>query len=958
VKRSLLLSLLFLTACSWQFTSVDSEQTQQNREQTLADLQPARLPDINQPLPSASLDQLSDLYREALSGTMDDELRVQVMERLAGLEMLRSEERLYAQQSEEKVFDTVIVAYKDLLSRYPDRKTSDRLHYQLSKAYDFNGQSALALVELSKIVRQHPDSDHFVEAEFRRAEAFFSEADYKNAEISYGNVIEKGRGTAYYQNALYMHGWSQFKRGRYRASLHSFSATLDLLVPEDNNLLSLKRGQRELVNDSFRVMSVVFSYLDGAETIDEVYNSLGERHYQPLLYRNLGELYLKQERYQDSAITYKAFVDRYPYSDQAPVFHIDIIAVYLAAGFTDDVLKEKEQYVTQYGTYSDYWVQKTEAVHEEIKPQLKVYLEELARHYHALAQSYTNENVKARKKSKNEKKLKPVFSSQKITQTYQRAANYYQEFIASFPLDNKVPEMTFLMAESRFEAKDFPSAIAAYEVAAYQYPEYPKAAEAGYSAIISYDRQLDLESDETRLDWRLKKIDSELHFSEAFKKDPRATGVLANAADTLFELNDFNKAATTAEKIIQWQPAVDAKLHKMALLIYAHSQFELQDYLLAEDAYQKVLKLIPEDSLEREVLTERLAASIYKQGEQALAQGDKRAAADQFLRVVAIAPNSSIRVNAQYDAASNFMVLGLWSQAISQLTDFRRRFPNHALTDNISEELVVAYQQNDQWIMAAGELTLISGRVSTDPAVLESQRESLFLAAEMYQKGGDIENARLRYRTYANTYPEPFPVAMEARYKLSEIYQQQGDDSKRRFWLNKIIAADTSAGTQRNDRSRYLAAFSSSVFANDSYQSYQSIKLSLPLKKSLKKKNRLLKKTVATYQELNDYGVEEFSTLAIYRIGEVYGQLSRDLLASERPKKLDELALEQYELLLEEQAYPFEEKSIAIHESNVQRSWQGIYDQWVKSSFSSLANILPARYGKQEQQISYSNEIY
>ena len=85
--------------------------------------------------------------------------------------------------------------------------------------------------------------------------------------------------------------------------------------------------------------------------------------------------------------------------------------------------------------------------------------------------------------------------------------------------------------------------------------------------------------------------------------------------------------------------------------------------------------------------------------------------------------------------------------------------------------------------------------------------------------------------------------------------------------------------------------------------------------------------------------------------------MSRDLIKSERPKDLDELALEQYDLLLEEQATPFEEKAIQIHQANAQRTTKGIYDQWVKRSFEELAKLMPARYKKSESVLEVSNEI-
>ncbi|MGD9832345.1 MAG: hypothetical protein AB7U92_06315, partial [Piscinibacter sp.] len=51
----------------------------------------------------------------------------------------------------------------------------------------------------------------------------------------------------------------------------------------------------------------------------------------------------------------------------------------------------------------------------------------------------------------------------------------------------------------------------------------------------------------------------------------------------------------------------------------------------------------------------------------------------------------------------------------------------------------------------------------------------------------------------------------------------------------------------------------------------------------------------------------------------------------------------------EEQAFPFEEKAIELHEANAARASQGIYDKWVKQSFEALAKLRPVRYGKAER---------
>jgi Flp pilus assembly protein TadD len=52
--------------------------------------------------------------------------------------------------------------------------------------------------------------------------------------------------------------------------------------------------------------------------------------------------------------------------------------------------------------------------------------------------------------------------------------------------------------------------------------------------------------------------------------------------------------------------------------------------------------------------------------------------------------------------------------------------------------------------------------------------------------------------------------------------------------------------------------------------------------------------------------------------------------------------------LLEEQAFPFEEKAIGIHEKNASRAAGGVYDDWVRKSYAALAELKPGRYARIE----------
>ncbi len=93
---------------------------------------------------------------------------------------------------------------------------------------------------------------------------------------------------------------------------------------------------------------------------------------------------------------------------------------------------------------------------------------------------------------------------------------------------------------------------------------------------------------------------------------------------------------------------------------------------------------------------------------------------------------------------------------------------------------------------------------------------------------------------------------------------------------------------------------------------------------------------------------------ASFEIAELYRQLGADLTASERPKKMSAEEREQYDLLLEERVTPIEEQAIALHEANAARARDGIYDDGVKASFGALAKLLPARFGKTELPVAWS----
>jgi tetratricopeptide (TPR) repeat protein len=317
----------------------------------------------------------------------------------------------------------------------------------------------------------------------------------------------------------------------------------------------------------------------------------------------------------------------------------------------------------------------------------------------------------------------------------------------------------------------------------------------------------------------------------------------------------------------------------------------------------------------------------------------------EYLRVASVAPASPVRATAEFEAATLLLATQSWDAAAAVLRDFRLNHPEHALAAEATRRLAVAYLEGGHPREAAVELERVAASGAEAP---ELRRASLWQAAELYAQTGDAAAARRVYADYVVRHPEPFGPAIEARHELARFAGEAGDETDRRRWLGEIVAADAAAGAARTDRSRLLAAQASIELARPLDAAARALGLTVPLDRSLRAKKQALESALAAWGRAMDYGVAGVTTEASYATADLYRHFGHALMESERPPRLSADELEQYELLLEEQAFPFEEKAIGLHERNARRAAEGVYDEWVKRSYAALAELLPVRYARSE----------
>jgi len=812
--------------------------------------------------------------------------------------------------------------YLKLLKKYPEYDRNDQVLYQLARAYGIRGQQDKAMQVLNRIVKEFPYTPLIDEVQFRRGEILFVRKRYHDAELAYGAVVKTGRRSNFYDQALYKHGWSLFKQSEYEGAINSFIRLIDEKAAGGRAAInSMNPIEKQRLNDTLRVVSFSFSYLGGADAVDKYFKTHGRKSYEDMLFADLGEHYLVKRRYADAAQTFARFVQRNPLHARAPEFQKDVIDVYEKGGFPKLVIEAKKSYADIYDPKGNYW--KVHDIHKQPKTLafIKQNLVDLAKHYHALSQKQHEDSDR------------------------KEAIVWYRRFLASFPKDNQAPEMNFLLADLLFDNHEFVAAAREYTKTAYQYPPHKRSAEAAYAAVLAYREQIKKASDADKAGAVYQAIASSIRFADTFPKHPEAAGALEQAAIDTYHRKEYQKARQLAQRVIKEHPAADIKVLQSAWTVSGHASFALADYVSAENDYVQALQRLPEKSRDRAALQDRLAASAYKQGEVKQIAGDLNGAAKDFLRVAKIAPTSSIRQTADYDAAAALIKLKQWEQAISVLESYRKNFPGSKQAYSVTEKLAVAYEKDRQWRAAALEFDRIRQLTKDD----KIRREASYRSAKLFDRANDDKFAIVAYRRFIRDYASNIDESIEARNNLAELYDKTGDKSKRTDVLRDIVRADQSAGKNRTDRTRYLAALAKLELSDPLVQQYKKIRLTLPLKRSLARKKKSMEQLLKVFSDMLDYKVADVTTAATYRIADTYYDLTQAILKSDRPHNLNKLELEQYNILLEEQSYPFEEKAIKLHKKNLQFMRKGIYNKWVDKSIEELGKLVPARYNKPER---------
>lgn len=913
---------IFLAAlsCPWAQAQESFQVNLAEDGDTIGDMRPVFLKFRSQAMPAISPKEVARRYQRLFDQSSEPEVKIDALNRLSNMQAAAGAKLDLSPEQEQRLYRKAVDSYEMIVNNGAFQGRLDELLYQSAKAYDYIGQNDDSVERLEELVGLYPSSSLAPEARFRIAEAHFANGRFGEAEVGYQKVLSGDASDALKRKARYMLGWSAYKQGALNRAGDRFMDVLDQYAVETDNFQQVPASATDVVDDTFRVIALMAAQAKGVPSLQALLDRTGQKPWNDLLYDRLADFYAARQQYQLSVDVSQAFLSTAPYSVSAPAVRAQIVQVWALAG--DDVLTRSAMadYVAAYRPADRF-----EALPDADRERWAGYARKLAdyAYYQAAHASETGGDVR-------------------VADSFRKAADYY-EALAAKNVD--AGPMHRLAGDAWLQAGDGAQALIAFEQAGYEDPRFDGAADAAWAGIKLRTGRLDNgDADGDSLAALVYRAD---RFSSRFDTDERVPALQADMGNRLLTAGRDEQAARFAGLAVT-QPRISPADAYSAWLVLGQTRMASGAFRSAEQAWRQSLELaksVRATGVERQSLQQQLATSIYRQGEVAVTDGDVDRAVANFQRIVIVYPGSDIARKGQYDAATTLLQAGRWQSAVNALQRFRMDFPKAPLTASVSDKLVLAYESSDQPVRAADELIRSAGPKDWDKRLR---------AAALYDDAGETARRNQLYQAYLGEGGTPDNADeqfRQQRMRRQLIDSGSGGDAMRRELVASELASDW-----HSPSSLHSAAGAALVLANEASEHFASIRLTLPLKKSLSRKQAALEQARQRYHQVENMGDDSMRSESLFRRAELSRMLARDIIDSERPSGLTELEQSQYQLLLEEQAYPFEDQAIKIHAQNHHQLADGVYNPWIQQSIDALAKLFPGRYARDSHWIDWSQE--
>jgi hypothetical protein len=532
-----------------------------------------------------------------------------------------------------------------------------------------------------------------------------------------------------------------------------------------------------------------------------------------------------------------------------------------------------------------------------------------------------------------DKKYLVAEKSQK-TSDYGIAAQWYQRALNESAILEK-GELSYLYAQSLLKASQNHAALEAFQKSAFEYGAHSFQNDAAQNTLVILEQQHD---DAAYLETAKKTL-------VALPNHPKWASIFQTTYEKTLKTQDITAIHSINTQVFQHQVRLDASLVKQA------HQWQIQQSL-EQQAYMQVLKQIAHmvqsvqlnkaeqqqvNQLKESVLlTLANDASTQDQRHHYLEAAAKAQGNAQFSIQVALE-----RIETAFEANT--------TTAEPLVKAFIQDYPQHNANASLLARIAQGYETELQYIKAA-QAWLTVGKFSTD---LNIQKESLFTATDLYLKAGQTNKAITLLKSWHWSQKRYSFEKFKVQLKLAHLYEKNKDAKKSLFWFKQIT--QTVHLLPRADRKKHLATIAEILSlsylkqAMAYYPQFKRIELNQPIQNTLNQKLKAFQVVQSLLQKSQSQPSQKHFFAARFLESQLYLDLALSIQNSERPEGLSELAMAEYEILLEDKLITYEDQALVLTEESIRMAQDSEHwGPWVARLYQQAAALYPSLYAKQE----------
>jgi tetratricopeptide (TPR) repeat protein len=558
--------------------------------------------------------------------------------------------------------------------KYGSYKRMDEVLFYLAYMLTEVKKEDAARKYFKRLIKDYPKSKFVPWAFFAFGQYYFENKDFENAMKFYDRVLQFPESSVY-TYAKYYEGWVYFNMGDFKQALGTFVAVIDMA--NNPGTVGSKAAKASLSKEAKKDSVRAYARVGTPEKAYDFFKRIGG-NYAMTMMEQLGELYNAQGQFVDSVKIYRNLMVLEPNSTRLCAWQYEVMKNTLSltgSRAAPDTVKELQRMAAVYDKVkTDTRLKKDQL--EECRDNTASTLRELATVWHKEAQKTNNND------------------------TYALAQYLYKEYLAKFPKEKDVYNMTFYYGEllwklgSNGDANKYCEAAPVYTQVVKLNPD-PSAKylkDAALAAVLAWKNCLNV--DESGGDVRQqqiakrteikkekdaedappkeepitankqKMIDAFDTYIKYVPSSPELTKIKYNKARIYYETNHFKEAAPLFADIADNHPDTEMAPYATNLL------FDCYIFKRDFDGLQTALdnycpKYQEKDASVKQQCTTLVTQLTRKRAEIATKEHRYKDAAALYIKMAADDPNYAKLDELYYNAASLYEQAHLIGSAIS-----------------------------------------------------------------------------------------------------------------------------------------------------------------------------------------------------------------------------------------------------------------------------------------------------